>query len=102
MTVFLERMRRRREDLALISLLAFGLVEMVQSPWAIPGISSHFSPCIWTHGDGTEPIGHSRYQLSFLSLYLDLWRWYRAHGPSQVSPSWELGLTSSCGWIADL
>lgn len=39
MAVFLERMRRRREDLALISLLVFGLVEMVQSPWAIPGMS---------------------------------------------------------------
>lgn len=62
MAVFLERMRRRREDLALISLLVFGLEEMVQSPWAIPGISSHFFPCMWTCGDGIEPMGHPRYE----------------------------------------
>lgn len=39
MTVFLERMWQNKEELALFSLLVCGLMEMVQSQWAIPGTS---------------------------------------------------------------
>lgn len=45
--VFLERMWRRKEELALTFFLVFGLMEtMIQNPWAIPRGISLIGACI--------------------------------------------------------
>jgi len=69
MTVFLERMQRRKEELALISHLVFGCMEMVQSPWAIPGISL-MGACIQRAAVVGSQTGNRLQNSSCATMYL--------------------------------